>query len=307
MKTNLTPIWRTFDCIKLSNFAFLLQIQILQKNGIPTGGSLCVQLANIAVFYVMHKRVYSQPHMMRYVNEIKRFIDDGVGFFYGTEEQFNDWLWHVNANIGLHGLIIDESNFKNPFQFINFLDIQFCFDQTGRLQTDLYIKETDSRSYLNFSSAHPNHLFSGTVYAQFLCLRRIINDEARLNMRLNELEVVFREASYPTKMITEIKTKVLNIERDISVKNKVVAEDDQIRVISTFKADNDIVTCVKNSEEGFQHTPSFRNQQGKLFSFVKKVGPNIRCQINNLKRQALGTIKEGLRNAKVGVLSAATC
>ena len=63
-----------------------------QKNGVPTGGSLCVQLANITVFYVMNKKVYSQPHMMRFVNEIKRFIDDGVGFFYGTEDQFKYWM-----------------------------------------------------------------------------------------------------------------------------------------------------------------------------------------------------------------------
>ena len=32
-----------------------------QKNGIPTGGSLCVQLANIAVFYVMFTKVYNVP------------------------------------------------------------------------------------------------------------------------------------------------------------------------------------------------------------------------------------------------------
>ena len=32
---------------------------------------------------------------------------------------------------------------------------------------------------------------------------------------------------------------------------------------------------------------------GKLFTFVKKVGPNIKCQVNNLKHQALGTKKKG--------------
>ena len=29
-----------------------------QKKGIPTGGSLCVELANITVYYVMRKQVY---------------------------------------------------------------------------------------------------------------------------------------------------------------------------------------------------------------------------------------------------------
>ena len=103
---------------------------------------------------------------------------------------------------------------------MNFLDIQFCFDSAGNLQTDLYIKETDSRSYLNFASAHPNHTFSGTVYAQSLRLRRIINCKDRLRARLAELSEVFKEAGYPKKMVTEITAKVLNSERDISVKLK---------------------------------------------------------------------------------------
>ena len=59
-----------------------------QNNGIPTGGSLCVQLANITVFYVMSKKVYTIPSMMEDIRDIKRFIDDGGGFYFGSEEQF---------------------------------------------------------------------------------------------------------------------------------------------------------------------------------------------------------------------------
>ena len=181
-----------------------------QKNGITTGGSLCVQLANITVFYVMSKKVYSVPEMMTNKKEVKRFIDEGAGFYSGSEEQFNNWLSSVNQNIGPLGLYIDESNFRKNSHFINFLDIQYCFDTEGQLQTDLYIKETDSRSYLNFSSAHPNHTFSGNVYSQSLRLRRIINCQERLRTRLDDLATCFKKADYPEKMINEIVTKVLN-------------------------------------------------------------------------------------------------
>ena len=50
--------------------------------------------------------------------------------------------------------------------------------------------------------------------------------------------------------------------------------------------------AVKDCEENLKRTKSFRNQQGSLFKYVKKVGPNIRTQINTLKHQALG-IKRG--------------
>ena len=89
-------------------------------------------------------------------------------------------------------------------------------------------------------------------------------------------------------MVNEITTKVFNSERNISVKNVTQPEDDgKIRVISTFEADKSIVDAVKKSEENFKLTQSFRNQNGSLFKFVKTVGPNIKSQVNNLKKQAL--------------------
>ena len=42
-----------------------------QKIGVPTGGSLCVQLANITVYYIMKKAVYSNPQLMNNVKELK--------------------------------------------------------------------------------------------------------------------------------------------------------------------------------------------------------------------------------------------
>ena len=81
---------------------------------------------------------------MRNVLDVKRFIDDGGGFYFATEEEFLDWLRKVNDLIGLLGLHIDEWSFKKNSEFINLLDILYCFDSEGELQTDLFIKETDS-------------------------------------------------------------------------------------------------------------------------------------------------------------------
>ena len=96
-------------------------------------------------------------------------------------------------------------------------------------------------------------------------------------------------------MVREIATKVLNTVRDITIKNKTEIENSQIRVVSTFKADQSLIKSVRNSEESFKQTPSFRNIRGSLFSFVKKIGPSIKSGINNLKKQALGTIVGGVK------------
>ena len=227
---------------------------------------------------------------------IKRYIDDGGGLHLGIKEQFLSWLAEVNRRIGILGLHIDESNYQENSCFINLLDIQYCFDTDGELQTDLYTKETDSRSFLNFSSAHPNHTFSGNVFSQSLRLRRIINSDERLKNRLDELAESFKTAGYPSKMVTGICRKVQSSARDISVKQPEEKLDDgQIIVVSTHGADSNIISAVKNSEENLRKTQSFRTQRGPLFKFVKKVGPSIRSQVNSVKKQALGIRKDCAR------------
>ena len=40
-----------------------------QKKGVPTGGSLCVQLADITVYHIMREAVYSKPLLMTTVKK----------------------------------------------------------------------------------------------------------------------------------------------------------------------------------------------------------------------------------------------
>ena len=66
-------------------------------------------------------------------------------------------------------------------------------------------------------------------------------------------------------------------------------DKEKIIVVSTYDADKNIVGAIKDSEDTFKLTQSFRNQHGPLFKYVKKVGPNLKTYVNTLKHQALGT------------------
>ena len=76
-----------------------------QKDGIPTGGSLCVQLANI--FSIMRKAVNNNTDLMKNVVTAKRYIDDGAGLMVGTPEEFAHWLEKLNENLKPFKLLID--------------------------------------------------------------------------------------------------------------------------------------------------------------------------------------------------------
>ena len=277
-----------------------------QKNGVPTGGSLCVQLANICVYYIMRKHVYSNEHLMEKITSLKRFIDDGAGFYSGTKRQYSEWINQVNSLLSKDGLNIDEHVIMDPQEFVSFLDIQFTFDNDGKLQTDLYVKPTDSRSYLQYGSAHSNHTFSGIVHSQCLRLRRIINNNERLSTRLEELKTCFLNSNYPKNMVNNITKKVSTLERQLPKSRNssnssiiVPTSPKKIRVISTYGNDTELVGIAKKFEPSLASTPSLSGTSSssnaaesspttpKLFKYVKRTGSSLRSTLVKVKNLAL--------------------
>ena len=67
---------------------------------------------------------------------------------------------------------------------------------------------------------------------------------------MDELADYFKKAGYPEKMVKNITTKVLNSDRDLSIKEKVEQESEgQIRVVSTYKADDDMIKAMPGNVE----------------------------------------------------------
>ena len=85
-----------------------------QRKGIATGGSICVELANITVFYVLNKILYSEPdHMMKSVESLKRYVDDCTGIFVGNEREFRNWEAKVRKLLLEFGLSTDDFVMKS--------------------------------------------------------------------------------------------------------------------------------------------------------------------------------------------------
>ena len=295
--------------------------------GLPTGGSLSVQLANIAVYYVLSKCLYNNNHLMSKIYATKRFIDDVAGVFTGTERQFENWKTDLLRELNKFGLNVKSSDWNIGLelgQLVNFLDIQFGFSFEGNLVTDIYIKETDSKSFLNFSSCHPPHIFSSVLYSQALRYRRIINSTENLKAQLQTLKFRFTNSGYPKTMIDNIFKKVESLDRNLVMRqNSKEVNNKAICVISTYGNDNKLCNLIKSIVPSLvQHkiiddvkfvkktAPSLRNilSNSKHISLKNKYGTSKPCQNPRCKNCTIMSNKSYIENGKIRFRTASgTC
>ena len=79
--------------------------------GIPTGGSISVELANIAVYYILKKAIFEDAKLMKDVVGIKRYIDDGIGIHTMSPRRFALWKKSVIEKVYKQGgMIIKEKD-----------------------------------------------------------------------------------------------------------------------------------------------------------------------------------------------------
>ena len=168
--------------------------------------------------------------------------------------------------------------------------MKFGFDFNGDLITDLYRKETDARSYLHFSSCHPNHIFSSIVYSQGIRIRRIVNDNYKLSQHLDELKTSFFKAKYPKTMVNNILNKVKTLPRILQRgPPKTDNNDNKIRVVSTFGADEPLTEVLKNNSKLLLASKTFAKvKTNQPFQFIKKVAPSLKSSFANSFRICVG-------------------
>ena len=223
---------------------------------------------------------------MKDIIDIKRFIDDGVGLHRMNQNSFKKWKIDVSKRVGVYGLTIKEKDWSEPkhkHDMINFLDINFSFDKSKTLQTDLYRKPTDARSYLHFDSCHPPHCFSGVVKSLAVPLRRIINDNHRLALQLEELKKDFLKCGYPQRMLDKIIDKVKTQERSLEKRHRDANESDNtIRVISTYGRDEELVNILQSADK--------LNDEVN-FSYVKRTAPSLQNILVKPKNVCLGNAR----------------
>ena len=262
------------------------------KVGVVTGGSLSVSLANIAVFYALRSILESRtsPHLIGY----KRFLDDIMGLWSGSREEFISWADIVNNDLGFVGLSIkdnkeDDWQFSPSSDYCIFLDIKFRFDRQEGLQTDVNIKSTDARIYLHFSSFHPRQTFKSIVYSQCLRFRRIIKDKIKLLRRLLELKECFLNSGYPSSLVDGVIKDVSERKRNLNYNTKDKTPPNKVLWVQTFGPATEAITeAVREANTVLPRSPAWEGNNN-VIGVVNRRPRNLGDLILKRKRNALDT------------------
>ena len=62
------------------------------------------------MFYVLSKEMYTKPYLMRNIQTVKRYVDNGGNTFSGTKRMFSKWSIKVNSHFKLDKKVREELN-----------------------------------------------------------------------------------------------------------------------------------------------------------------------------------------------------
>ena len=214
--------------LKKNNFNFNKE-HFLQVGGTAMGTRLAPSYANIFMDFFERTYVYTyetQPLLW------KRYIDDiFVLWTYGAQslQNFVDYLDTCLPSIKFEANISDST--------INFLDVKASIND-NIIKTSLYTKETDTLSYLDYSSCHPKSCKNGIPYSQFLRLRRICSDDDDFVVQSRKLALSFHRANYPDQVIQTSFDKAFYIDRESLFQrtppNNTNSEDPKLFLITDY-------------------------------------------------------------------------
>ena len=124
-----------------------------------------------------------------------RCIDDIFFLWEHGEEKLRSLINDINKN---HPTIKFTAEWLKTS--INFLDVTVSITE-GIIETDLYVKPTDSHQYLLSSPCHPFYCKKGIPYSQALRLNRICSNNKLFDKRCNDLEKYLLDRGYSERMV----------------------------------------------------------------------------------------------------------
>lgn len=229
----------------LENNVFIFNDQFyLQVSGTAMGTKVAPNYATLTVGYKeirLYKEIEEERgiEMAVYIKDnLKRFLDD----------IFTPWL----KRFGSKNYLLDKLNsldenlvfeLESSPDSIPFLDTQVYLED-GRVNTDIYYKSTDAHNYLRFDSCHPKHTKVNIPFSQAQRICKIVSDQRRRDVRLEELKRHLLAQKYPITVITKGIDRAKLVPREELLKRRPKEQKRIIPFSRTYNPNNENVNSV---------------------------------------------------------------
>ena len=178
----------------------------LQISGVAMGQKFAPKFADICMAYIEERALTNCPKLP---SLYLRYLDDILIIWPHERQDFDRFFEIMNSehpNINLKANIQTEG--------LEFLDVFIYkgkkFRESGRFDTKVYFKPTDSHALLHKKSYHPHHTFAGIIKSQLIRFGRICNQLEDFMDASCTLFKALRPRGYTKSFLSKIRKPVLS-------------------------------------------------------------------------------------------------
>eukprot|EP00079_Xenopus_tropicalis_P032370 XP_017946141.1 PREDICTED: uncharacterized protein LOC108645441 [Xenopus tropicalis] len=236
----ITFLLKSIYFLLTHNFFYFDKKYYLQCRGTAMGAKFAPSYANLFLGWWEELHIYSENnHFSDNIQYYGRYIDDIIIIWSGTDEQFNDFIKHINTN-----------NYNLQFTSeihhtsINFLDITLSTFNHSVTST-IFRKECSANTLLEATSCHPRHSILNIPYSQFLRIRRICSEETEFMSQSTDLYYRLLDRGYPKKNIIKAFERAATVDRSSLFDRYKTCDSKKFKhKKNVHKKDNASLTCI---------------------------------------------------------------
>ena len=207
-----------------------------------------------------------------------RYIDDYAGLWTHGKQGLLDFVAYLNS---LHPTLRFTLEYSDGLTGVPFLDTLVTVEKQGdvtKLETELYIKPTNSGIILNYKSAHPTSTKHNIVRSQFHRAFRNSSNDAKEKASVGKIWKLLIDNSYPEKVLKKLLKEVRQQKRGAR-SNRPSRRSYDDGFLCLPYVDEQLLCKVKSKikKSGFNVRIAWRNEQKLRNKLIRSSLSKPRC------------------------------
>ena len=268
-------------CLENNVFSFN-EKNYRQKGGVGTGNKMSPPYTCLGMGKFEKGALSSGFPLVELICLWKRFIDDIIMLFKGTEEQCKELVTWLNS--------LEPGVIKFKYEYsknrVEFLDLVISIEH-GKFVTNMFIKPSNKQLYLDYESNHPEPCKEAIIYGQALrILERCSKNEDAVG-HLANLKSKLCARNYPEDVIEAKFRKAKSYTRQSLIKKSRKQDnekDKKVRMIFTYNESNPPLHKWVREAKKFLLKDEKARDLGKQFQICYKQPRNLRSMVTNVRK-----------------------